>query len=406
MAASPSGRERPAFPLHDPGFYAQDPVDAYRTLRTEAPVLWHEPGSFWALSKHVDVTRVSREPELFTSERGVFIDDIVHPDRVEGREIPGSELMLTTDPPRHRELRKVLSRHFSVQGLTHLEAGIRQLAVANIEAAAGAEGADFVALVSVPTAIQTITLALGLPLSEWRSLKELSASETSAFDHDAFDSAAAGIAAMAEYFGQVLTDRRRSPGDENDWLTTLVGSEVGGSPLPWETQVMFCIDLLVAGNETTDPLLSQGALALWEQPEQRDRLLEDPTRIRGAVDELLRWTTPVLASARQARTDVELRGETIRAGEFVVLLYGSANRDEEVWADPDVLDVERPHVGRQLAFGTGPHVCLGAHLARMEARVLFDELLRRHPSYEVVGAAPRQQSTLVNRLLELPVHLH
>jgi cytochrome P450 len=395
--------------LDDPRFYASQPYEAYRALREQAPVFRYEPGDFWALSKHADVVAVSRDPARFSSAHGVAIDERAHPERIDARELPHGEMLLTVDPPRHGALRKVLAHHFTHKALAPLQERIREIARANLDEAAEAGVADFADLVSIRTAIQAICIGLDLPREDWEMLKRLSATQTAGFDAtDAADFQVAidGFEAIRSYFEDALADRLAHPRGEDDWMTTLVQGRIDGEPLALDTQLLFCIDLLTAGNETTDPLLACGTFGLWQQPDERARLIADRSLLPNAVNELLRWVTPVVAMTRTAMEDVELRGTRIAKGDCLVLLYGSANRDEEAWGeDAERIDVGREGVARQLAFGTGIHVCLGAHLARLEAQVVFDELLTRYPGYEIAGEVERLPSTLVNAIRRLPIAL-
>jgi cytochrome P450 len=395
-------------PLHQGEFYASQPWDTFRRMREEAPVMWCEGGRFWAVAKHADVVEISRNPGLFSSENGVSLDERVHPERIDSRELPDGELILTVDPPRHSDLRRILAHHFSGRGIAHLEEGIREIVRRNLEETAERGVANYADLVSIRTAIQTICLGLDLPPADWQTLKQLSATQTAGFDavdEADFKIADDGYKAIRDYFVEALEDRRRNPRGEHDWMTTLVQARIDGEPLSLDTQLMFCIDLLVAGNETTDPLLAGGALSLWEHQDERRRLIEDPDLMPNAVNELLRWVTPVWAMARTATADTEIRGVPIKEGDFVALMYGAANRDEEVWENSERLDVGRPKTARQLSFGTGIHVCIGAHLARMEARILFSEQLERYPDYEVAGEVVRIPSTIVNAIRDLPLAL-
>lgn len=211
---------------------------------------------------------------------------------------------------------------------------------------------------------------------------------------------AANIAALLDYFRELCKERRRNPGD--DIITDLVQGTFQGKPLNEVDLLTFCKLLLAAGTETTRTLVTGGIELLAEHPDQRRTLVRDPSLIPGGVEEMLRVVSPVVAFARTARQDTEIRGTAIAAGDYVVMLYPSANRDEEIWSDPDVFDVTRPE-RRNVAFGFGQHMCLGAPLARMEARVIFEELLKRFPDFELAGPPVRRASTLVAMYDELPV---
>jgi cytochrome P450 len=208
---------------------------------------------------------------------------------------------------------------------------------------------------------------------------------------------------MLRYFSAVLAERRRAPKD--DLVSTLARAEIEGEQLSDPSILMFCITLLAAGNETTRNLISGGSLLLTRNPDQCERLLANPRLLPNAIEEMLRWWTPVQSFTRRATRDTELRGKRIREGEVVMLLYASANRDEEIWGDDaDRFDVARDHKRqRHLAFGFGEHLCLGAPLARLEARVVFEELLARFPRFELAGEPHMLHSRLMHGVEQLPV---
>jgi cytochrome P450 len=210
------------------------------------------------------------------------------------------------------------------------------------------------------------------------------------------------VGELFAYFHAKLGERRGRPHD--DLLSALAAAEVDGERLADEELLMFCMTLLVAGNETTRNLISGGARALMEFPDQRRALVENPDRLPGAVEEMLRWVTPIRSFARTATRDTEIRGQRIAAGEYVLLLYTSGNRDEEVFGPTaDVFDVGRPAESMHVVFGFGEHFCLGASLARLEARVLFEELLARFPDFSLAGEIVPLRSTLMNGLVRMPV---
>jgi cytochrome P450 len=397
--------------LDSPQFYATYPIDVYRQLRAESPVHWYTHGGlgFWVVSKHADVVAICRNPEAFSSGRGVSIDEIANPGRFGARDLPQGELLLMTDPPRHRGLRKVLAHHFTHAAVAGFADGIRVIARRNLDHAAELGESNFSQTVSVPTAIQTICMALDLPESDWGYLRGLSGRTTHGFDStegNVFGTTPDSFHALRDYFIAALEDRRAHPRGPQDWLTTLTRASANDEPLPLDTQLLYCIDLLVAGHETTDPLLTTGALGLTQYPDQRRLLQERPELMRDAVEELLRWVTPVIGMARTVTQDTELRGQELREGDYLWMLHAAANRDEEVWGDDaDSIDVTRPGLGRHIALGTGIHVCIGAHLARLEAQVVFSELLDRYPNYEVTGNPVRHPSTMLNAFSDLPITL-
>jgi cytochrome P450 len=218
------------------------------------------------------------------------------------------------------------------------------------------------------------------------------------------DSTAATVGELIQYLVAVGEERKRAPRD--DLISILLAAEVDGERLTDAELGMFCLTLLVAGNETTRNLISGGALALMRNPDQRERLLADPGLLHNAVEEMLRYVSPVRNFIRCATEDTELRGRRIRKGDYLALFYGSANRDEEVFGDDaDAFDVARESARRHVAFGFGEHLCMGASLARLEAQVMFEELLTRWPRFELAGEVEPLPSTLMNGLVRMPVAL-
>ncbi len=379
--------------LHDPAFYAGDPYPAYRRLRAEAPVYWHDRPGFWALTRHADVMAVSRDPETFCSSRGALVADLERP-------VAPRQSILYIDPPEHVKYRKLVQPGFSPKRLKDLEAQIRTLARRLIGAIEPGQPVDFVDAVSVPLPILVIADMLGVPAADRAQFRRW----TDAIIEAATELTEENMAQSSEllaYFSAAAAERRARPGD--DLLSTLVHSEIDGETLNEFDILMFCMTLLVAGNETTRNLLSHGTFALATHPDQMAALARDPALLPGAVEEMLRWATPVTSFMRIATRDTELRGQPIREGEAVLMLYASANRDEEVFgADAEAFDMARD-ASRHLAFGYGEHFCLGASLARMEARIVFEELLARLPRAELAGPVERLRSVLMNGLVHLPL---
>jgi cytochrome P450 len=262
---------------------------------------------------------------------------------------------------------------------------------------------EFADRVAAPLPTLLIAELLGAPPEDWEKFREWSDAAVGSADPDHAGQGPEALLALFEYFSKLIEARRIEPRD--DVISILADAEVEGHRLSDEDLLNFCFLLLVAGNETTRNLIALGTLALIEHPEQLQRLLDDPSLIPSAVEEMLRFTSPVTHMARTATEDVEIRGVPIRAGQIVVMLYGSANRDEDVFGD----DAEDFRVDRQpnphLAFGFGEHLCLGAALARLEARVMFEELLRRYPSIELVGEVARMRATMVPGVKRMSVVL-
>ena len=381
-------------PLDDPQFWLA-PDEELARLRAEDPVHWYEPGQFWALTRHADVNAVSRDPERFCSSRGVLMAD-------RGREIAASDSILYVDPPQHIQYRKLVSRAFTPRRVSELGPWIRKLAVELIDGVDPCSTTNFVDAVAAPLPILVIAELLGVPAADRDEFRRWSDSVTAAAI-DLTDEHATAVLELFVYFQAALAERRASPRD--DLLSALVAAEVDGESLTEEEQLGFCLSLLVAGNETTRSSIAGGAVALAQHPEERRRLVSDASLLPGAVEEAVRWTTPIVTFARTATVDVTLGERQIAAGDYVLMLYRSANRDEAAFGpDAATFRVDRP-TNPHLGFGMGEHFCLGAGLARLETRIVLDELLTRWPDYVLTGDPRPIPSTLFNQLADVPLQL-
>jgi len=400
--------------LSDPQFWVR-PVEeregAFATLRRKRPVSYHEeldtglfprgPG-YWALAKHADVLLVSRQPEIFCSGRGSNIGDLPEP----FLEFFGS--MINMDDPRHARLRRIVSRGFTPRMIQRLEDQVQQLAAAIVDRVCEMGSCDFVTEIAAALPLEIICNLMGIPKSEEKFVFDRTNAILGAGDPEYTSDpsrivpdllrAGAELARLVQDLGHY---RLKHPTD--DLTSALVSAEVDGERLTDAELGSFFVLLVVAGNETTRNAISHGLLALSEHPDQRALWQADFEAIAPtAVEEIVRWATPVIHFRRTATQDTEVRGQTIRAGEKVVLWYCSANRDEEVFPDPYRFDVRRspnPHVG---FGGPGPHFCLGAHLARREITVMFRELFRRMPDIRVNGRPDRLASFFINGIKHLP----
>jgi cytochrome P450 len=386
--------------LTDPAFYAGDPHPVYARLRREAPVFWYADGQFWALSKYEDVRGVGHDTTLFSSRRGTLLTDGLARD-AGGPHAPGARHLMRSDPPEHTMLRRIVSRSFTPRMIASLEDRARVITRDLLDQIDGTAVTDVVAALSAPLTTFVIAELMGVPRERWAEFWTWTDSAIAQVDAGRNDPVLAGhVSDLMTFFGELLEQRRRQPAD--DIVSDLVAGELHGQPLTELDLLTYCKFLLVAGTETTRNLISSGTALLSEFPDQRGLLIGSPELIPGAVEEMLRITSPVLAFCRTATADTEIRGQRIAAGDYVALLYASANRDEDVWPDPDRFDVTRRQARPHVAFGFGAHVCLGANLARMEARVLFEELLRAFPDFQVTGPAVRGRSTLVAIVEQLP----
>jgi cytochrome P450 len=386
--------------LTDPSFYAGDPHPVYARLRREAPVFWCADGQFWALSRYEDVRRVGHDTTLFSSRRGTLLTDGLARD-AGGPHAPGARHLMRSDPPDHTMLRRIVSRSFTPRMIASLEERARVITRDLLDQVDGAAVTDVVAALSAPLTTFVIAELMGVPRERWAEFWTWTDSAIAQVDAGRGDPVHAGhVGDLMTFFGELLDQRRRQPAD--DIVSDLVAGELPGEPLTELDLLTYCKFLLVAGTETTRNLISSGIALLSEFPDQRRLLIGVPELLPAAVEEMLRVVSPVLAFCRTATADTEIRGQRIAAGDYVALLYASANRDEDIWPDPDRFDVTRPQPRPHVAFGFGAHVCLGANLARMEARVLFEELLRAFPDFQVTGPAVRGRSTLVAIVEQLP----
>lgn len=384
-----------AIPLDDPAFYVGDPDPALAVLRKEQPVWWYEPGKFWALTRHADVLAVSRDASRFCNGRGVLMNDRERP-------IAAADSLLYLDPPQHARYRNLVSRAFTPRRMANLEPWIRGLARDLLAKIDVAEALDFVDTVAAPLPILVIAELLGVPGDD-RDQFRLWSDAVAAAAMGEYETTAAPVLDLIIYFQDALADRSAHPRD--DLLTALVEAEIDGVKLTEQELIGFCMTLLVAGNETSRSALSGGVLALAEHPHQRAALFGDPAKIAVAGEEILRWVTPITTFARTATEDVQIGAQKINEGDFVVLIYRSANRDELAFGkDASAFRVDRSP-NPQLAFGFGEHYCMGAALARLELRVVIEEVLSVWPRFEPAGEAIRIPSTLFNQYVHVPLHI-
>jgi cytochrome P450 len=371
--------------LSPASFAAGQPHDQYQWLREHEPVRWHdEPGGsgFWAVTRHADVWAVDRDFQAYSSEPTIMIQDPM-PGAGQGGLGP-YKMMLMMDPPEHTAFRKLIRSEFTLPAARLREERIQALARQIVDAVIDKGECDFVADVAGEMPSFVIAELMGLPLDDGRELYKLT--ETIHTAPEALPPGAGGAAVlkMFEYGSGVIAEKRARPGD--DLASKLLACEVDGRRLADPEFLLFFLLLVDAGGDTTRNLLSGGLLALMEHPEQYAWLMADlPGRLATAREELLRWTSPVIYMRRTARHDVDLAGQQVREGDKVVMYFGAANRDPAAFERPDVLDLARdpnPHI----AFGTGPHGCLGQHIARIEIDAMLVEVLTRMGDFAL--AAP------------------
>ena len=396
--------------LSDIDFWRRADRDAcFARLRHERPVAWFEefdvPGlealkgpGYWALTRYADVMHVSRHPELFSSGRGVNIVDTPP----EWSEFFGS--MISMDAPRHTKLRLLVNKAFMPRTVARIEADVRTKAKAIVDRIAPLGRCDFVGEVAALLPLQIICEMMGIPESQWRAVFERTNTILGAGDPEYGTDPAIILTAAVELsqIAQELGRRRLAePGD--DLVSALMHAEVDGQRLTTEELGSFFILLVIAGTETTRNAISHGMKALTDHPAQRRILCDDFERVLPtAVEEIVRWASPVMHFRRTVVCDTEVGGETLRAGDKVTIWYNSANRDETVFPDAYAFDVRRDpneHVG----FGAGgPHFCLGANLARREIQVMMRELLQRLPDIHVAGEPDMLLSGFIHGIKRMP----
>lgn len=386
------------------------PHDWFTYLRANAPIYHHpEPDGpgFWVFTTHEDVTAIGRDAKHFSSEqaRGGVVG-------LEEPEVPvdfeqGGNLMLTMDPPPHTRYRRLVNRGFTPRMIEMLEPHIRDLTSRILDEAMSRGEVDFVVDVASELPLQVIAELMGVPSEDRHKIFDWSNRMIGSDDPEYTVSQEQVQQAQIEMFmyAQSLADQRRAE-PRDDIITKLLSADVDGDQLSAMDFNLFFLLLAVAGNETTRNAISHGMNAFIENPEQYARLVAEPARLDSAIEEVLRWASPVMYFRRNVTTDLDYKGHQLRAGDKVGIWYVSANRDEAVFDDPFRFDIGR-QPNDHIAFGGGgPHHCLGANLARMEMRLFFEELTARVSRVEAIGAPERLRSNFIGGIKHLPVRFH
>jgi cholest-4-en-3-one 26-monooxygenase len=397
----------PGFDFTDPDLYASRlPMDEFAELRRTAPVWWNaqprgasgfDDDGYWVVTKHADVLEVSRSSDLYSSQEKTAI--IRHGQQVTQESIEMQRLiMLNIDPPQHTKLRGIVSRGFTPRAIRNLREALTTRAEQIVQTALAEGTGDFVTDVACELPLQAIAELLGIPQEDRRKIFAWS-NEMIGYDDPEYGGDSHAAAELVGYAMIMAEDRRGCPRD--DIVTKLVHAQLDGGQLSADEFGFFVILLAVAGNETTRNAISHGMLAFFDHPDQWERFLAE--RPESAVDEIVRWATPVTAFQRTALTDTTLGGQQIQAGQRVGLFYRSANFDEEVFEAPEKFDIERdpnPHLG---FGGTGTHYCLGVNLARLEIDLIFNAIADGMPGIKLAGDAERLRSGWLNGIKKLPV---
>jgi cytochrome P450 len=387
-------------------FATGDPHAAFRTLRLQAPVYWHSKGpggGFWTITRYGDARRIFDDVGAFSSERGVALNmSAVLNEATAGF----GQMMLLTDPPRHGQLRSLINRKLTPRAVASHEPRVREIAAGIVNAVLERGQCDFATDVAalLPTAV--ICELMGVPRGDWDRMMAFARLSIGTQDPEYRSNATAmetGTFVAAEtfsYFSSLIKERSRNPGD--DLVSALLQGQAGDARLS-EIEVLFnCFLLIMGGQTTTSNAISGGFLAAIENPEQMMRLESDPAVVPLATEEFARWTSPVIHIMRTATRDYELHGHLIRKGDRVVIWTSSANRDESEFAEAGRFIVDRAP-NDHIAFGHGEHYCIGANLARLEMRVMIEEVLDAMRELELAGPVERLRSSLVGGIKHMPI---
>ncbi len=381
------------------------PHEIFTRLRQESPIILAPgleegfPEKFWAITKHADLVSVSRQFQIYSSALKGSLMPENRPD------LEDSRLMIDTDPPDHTRLRTLVNRGFTPKAMRMLEDHFREVAAELVSEGLKSGDVEFVEKISAELPLIAIAELVGIPVEDRHKVFDWSNRMIGSTDPDMSSGPEDAQSAAAElymYFNGVAAARRADP--RNDIITALIDDTAQDHLREHEFE-LFMLLLSVAGNETTRNGISHGVLALTENPESFQQMRADLSVVPSAVEEILRWATPVNSFRRTAVCDVELRGHEIKEGDCVVMFYVSANRDEEVFADPFTFDIRRnpnPHV---TFGGGGPHFCLGSNLAKLEMRIIFEELAKQVKNIELIGDVKRMRSHFVHGIKQLPIRL-
>ncbi len=379
------------------------PFETWKTLREQAPVYPVDPPQgrpFWAITRHADITEISRQPTLYLNAPRLTLGSS------QGMDLP-ARMLLNMDPPEHHAYRSLVNKRFTPRAMHGIASRVDGIAKGILDAIPESGEVDFVERVSARLPIWVIAEMLGVPKSDWEKLFDWTNRTVGSGDPEyqlggqtSTETMYDAGAEMFEYFARLAEERRKEPRD--DLASALAHATLDGAELPRYELLSYYFLILVAGNETTRNATSGGLLALIENPDQFERVRRDPGLLKPLIEEILRWTSPVAHFCRTPARDVELRGQKVLAGESLCLFYPSANRDEQVFEEPDEFRVDR-RPNRHIAFGVGEHVCLGAHVARLELSVIFRHLIERLEHVELAGPIERLRSHVIGGIKHMPI---
>ena len=384
----------PRIDLLDGAFYAGNPFPAFAWMRRNAPAYYDEPNDIWGITRYEDVRAIGQDPQAFSSAEGSR-PDVVLP------------MMIDMDAPEHRRRRRLVSAGFTPQAVREREPRIRAVCDDIIDTVCEKGACDLVADIAAPLPLVLIADMLGFDPKDWERLLEWSDTMLMSQGSSDPDSITKATEAFVEWdaFIRELIEERRASGAADDLLGVLVQGEVDGERLDDASLIHESLLLLIGGDETSRHVISGGMEALLRHPGQFEDLRRDRTLLAGAVEEMLRWVTPIKNFKRTTTRDVELHGETVAAGQHVLLLYPSANRDESVFAEPETFDIRR-QPNDHVAFGFGAHLCLGHRLARAEVLGMVDRILDRLPDLRLAhdDTSPLRESNFIVGYETLPVN--
>ena len=380
--------------LTDGTFYGGDPFPAYAWMRRNAPAYFDEGSGVWGITRHADIKEISKDPDTFSNAGGIRPDNDALP------------MMIDFDAPEHVRRRRLVSEGFTPKRIREAEAGIREICDSIIDKVCEAGSADFVRDIAAPLPMIVIGDMLGVAAEDRDDLLRWSDDMLKSLgspDPDAMGLAAMAAIEYATYITDVIEQRRRDR-QSSDLVGTLVHAEIDGDRLDQESLIYESLLILIGGDETTRHVISGGMYQLLTHPDQLEALRADRSLMTTAVEEMLRWVSPIKNMARTVTRDVELHGETLRKGQKLLLLYPAANRDEQVFESPESFDITRSP-NDHVAFGFGSHFCLGNRLARLELAVMFDRLLDRLPDLARAGEGEpaRREANFVSGYESMPV---
>ena len=380
--------------LIDGSFYGGDPFPAFAWMRRHAPAFYDESSGVWGITRHADIKEIAKDPGTFSNAGGIRPDSDALP------------MMIDTDAPEHVRRRRLVSEGFTPRRLRESEDGIRAICDSIIDTICEAGSADFVRDIAAPLPMIVIGDMLGVAPEDRDDLLRWSDDMLKSLGSPDVRAKEGAMMAAIEYAGYItdVMEQRRASGKDDDLIGTLVHAEIDGDRLDDQSLIYESLLILIGGDETTRHVISGGMYELLGHPDQLEALRADRSLMNGAVEEMLRWVSPIKNMARTMTRDVELHGETLHQGEKLLLLYPAANRDEQVFEDPDDFSITRSP-NDHLAFGFGAHFCLGNRLARLELALMFDRVLDRLPDLALAEEVepPKRAANFVSGYETMPV---